>query len=541
MEIKRVQSPIVLVLLSFFVAFNFLAMQKVTLTTDEGKHYRYGENILDFDSDRLVRKSGVVDDSKMPVTVLNALPAKLVRGFPEGEVKSFLSSMTAARLMTVLFSALIAGFVFIWSRSLYGAMAGFVSMFLYIMDPNILAHSELVTTDVYVMGMILLSFYWLWRFARERRILDGLIFVLVLGFSQLAKYTAVVLLPLCLLTLVTHDWFSQERRETVQSGRYVLTILAYALAAVLVSILIINVGYLRNDTLMPFKDYQFQSSLFQFLQAKFPWLGNVPVPVPYPYLQGLDAVMFRERTGVGYGPIYLLGQFHKVHGFPGYFIVASLLKVPIATQIILWVSLAVYVLDKKRLRHFFQNEIFLFMPVAFFFVYYNFFFNTQLGIRYYLILFPLLYVFAGHLFQSWKDFTRQQRYASFFLAGYLVVSVFSYYPHYLAYFNEFVWDRKTAYKYLADSNLDWGQSRDYLKQYMADHPDAKYEPLKIKTGQIVVSVDDLLGISDSPTQFAWLRENFEPVDTVAYSYLVYDVSQQDLDRLCRTKGICSSQ
>ena len=541
MKIKRVQGLIVLALLSFFVAFNFLAMQKVTLTTDEGKHYQYGVNILDFDSDRLVRKSGVVDDSKMPVTVLNALPAKLVRGFPRGEFKSFLSSMTAARLMTVLFSALIAGFVFYWSRSLYGATAGFVSMFLYVMDPNILAHSELVTTDVYVMGMILLSFYWLWRFARGRRVWDGLIFVFVFGFSQLAKYTAVILLPLCLLALVAHDWFSQERRETVRSGRYVLTILSYALAAVLVSIVIINVGYLRNGTMTPLKDYQFQSSVFQFLQAHFPWLGNVPVPTPYPYLQGLDAVMYRERTGVGYGPIYLLGQFRKVHGFPGYFIVASLLKVPIATQIVLWISLAVYALDKNRLRHFFQNEIFLFVPVAFFFVYYNFFFNTQLGIRYYLILFPLLYVFVGHLFQNWKDFTRQQRYASFFLAGYLAVSVFSYYPHYLAYFNEFVWDRKMAYKYLADSNLDWGQSRDYLKQYMADHPDAKYEPRKIRAGRIVVSVDDLLGISDSSSQFAWLRENFEPVDTVAYSYLVYDVSQQDLDQLCRTRGICSSQ
>lgn len=535
------QNLVALCLILFFVLFGYISVQHVSLTSDEGRHLRYGQHILNRDSDRLVYKSGIVDDSKMPVSALNALPGKIADHLSKGGLQSFLRSYTAARLATILFSALIAGFVFWWSRSLYGIAAGFASLLLYILDPNIIAHSQLITTDVYVTGMILLSFYWLWRFANRRRVLDGLIFVIVLGFSQLAKYTAIVLLPLSVLVLVMHDCFSAEKKAPVRSAKYWLEILAYGLAALFVSLLIINIGYLLNGTFTLFKDYEFQSQAFKSLLVRFPVLGNFPVPAPYPYLQGLDAVMYRERTGFGYGSIYLLGQLHKVNGFPGYFIVASLLKVPIATQIILLTALFVYGLDRRRLRRLFQDEIFLLLPVAFFFIYFNFFFNTQLGIRYYLVLFPLLYVFVGHVFQNWRDFPRKQRYASLFLAGYLAVSVASYYPHYLAYFNEFVWDRTKAYKYLADSNLDWGQSRDYLSEYMSAHPDAKYEPQKIKTGQIVVSVNDLLGISDiSSAQFAWLRENFEPDDTIAYSYLVYDISRQDLDRLCQTKGICSS-
>jgi hypothetical protein len=123
-----------------------------------------------------------------------------------------------------------------------------------------------------------------------------------------------------------------------------------------------------------------------------------------------------------------------------------------------------------------------------------------------------------------------------------VVSVLSYYPHYIAYFNELVWDRKIAYKILADSNLDWGQSRDDLEKYQEGHPEAVYSPGEIQAGQLVVSVNDLVGVTAAgPQQYAWLRENFEPDGTIAYSYLIYNVSQNDIDRLCETKSICGSQ
>ena len=62
----------------------------------------------------------------------------------------------------------------------------------------------------------------------------------------------------------------------------------------------------------------------------------------------------------------------------------------------------------------------------------------------------------------WQEFSRNRKIAIFVLAAYLVVSVLSYYPYYLSYFNEIVWDRRDAYKYLADSNLDWGQGEYYL-------------------------------------------------------------------------------
>ena len=112
-----------------------------------------------------------------------------------------------ARFVTILFSALLALLVFHWSRSLYGFAGGLATLVLYVFDPNIIAHSQLVTTDIYVTGMITFSCYWLWKYANSGRFRDGLICALVLGFSQLAKYTALVLVPLFLIMLVAHDWF----------------------------------------------------------------------------------------------------------------------------------------------------------------------------------------------------------------------------------------------------------------------------------------------------------------------------------------------
>ncbi len=520
-------------------------MQGVSRTPDEEDHLQYGENILHGNSDRLVDYAGFVDDSKMPVSILNALPRKVALDtLSNGPWKSFLRKLLAARLVTVIFSACIALVVFLWSRSLYGVLPAFASLFLYIFDPNIIAHSQLVTTDIYAMGLITFSFYWLWKFAKERNLKNGLILALFLGISQIVKYTTIVLLPMSLLVLILHDWFCHWRTEPdgKKIGGALFKIFGYALLAIIICIGVINLGYLGNRSFTPLKDYEFQSAQFQNIQDRLTILGNMPVPTPYPYLQGLDLVFYRESTGVGSGNIYLLGKVHSVEGFKGYYFVASLFKVPITTQLILLAALIVYFRDRSRRNRFWQDEVFLLLPVLFFTIYFNFFYNTQIGIRFYLIVFPLLYVFAGSLFKNHKSFNKLQWSACFLLALYLVVSVFSYYPHYIAYFNELVWDRKMAYKILADSNLDWGQSRDDLDRYLKGHPSAVYSPSTIQAGQLVVSVNDLVGVSAAgPQPYAWLRDNFEPAGTISYSYLIYNISQSDVDRLCQTKSICSSQ
>lgn len=121
-----------------------------------------------------------------------------------------------------------------------------------------------------------------------------------------------------------------------------------------------------------------------------------------------------------------------------------------------------------------------------------------------------------------------------------MVSVFSYFPYYVPYFNEFVWNRTNAYKYLADSNLDWGQGRKELEKYLMDNPDVSYPTRFVRAGTFVVGANDLVGIKD-PDVYAWLRENFRPVGNVAYSYLIFEITPQQKRELCLNTSYCADQ
>jgi len=97
--------------------------------------------------------------------------------------------------------------------------------------------------------------------------------------------------------------------------------------------------------------------------------------------------------------------------------------------------------------------------------------------------------------QQGRSFHGIKKIAVFVLAAWLVASVVSYYPYYLSYFNEIVWDRRFAYKYLSDSNIEWGQGENYLHDYRAAHPYAIYMPSRPRSGLIVVRADFLVGVS----------------------------------------------
>ena len=514
------QPAILIALLSVFFAINVLSLDHLAPTADEEKHYLYGTNILELNADRF-------DDSKMPFSVLNALPNKLSGLFPAGQLRTFMQKFYTARLVTILFSMGVAYMVSHWAKQLYGSYAGLLALFLYTWDPNIIAHSMLVTTDIFALGMMLFSLYFFWKFLNQPTWKNGILSAFVLGLSQLAKYTCVFLYPLFLLLVIVfffQKWFlAIKQREYRKLIQHVTGTILYALIFILISILIINVGFLFNRTFLPLQSYNFSSELFQTVQDKLAGAGNLPVPVPYPYIEGLDLVRFRERTGFGFGRMYLFGELREHEGFKGYYFYATLLKMPVAIQIVVLAALVAY-LRKFKVKPFLQNEEFLLLPALFFTVYFNFFYRAQIGIRYFIVVFPLLYILCGSLLQHWEQISLRQKAVGGVLSIYLVLSVLSYHPHYIPYFNEIVWDRRFAYKYLADSNLDWGQAEFYLEDYLAENPNARVEPLQPRDGTTIVSVNALVGVVDERDKYAWLRENFDPVDTIAYMYLVYKIS-----------------
>ncbi|MGH7198527.1 MAG: glycosyltransferase family 39 protein [Candidatus Omnitrophota bacterium] len=517
-------------LLIFFFVLNFLHMRHQSDTYDEEHHYRYAMKLLKNDPARV----DPFDESKLPFSYFNALPRRVTEWLQWDPAVSitarFLRKSSVARLVTTLFSLVLGFYVYRWSSRLYGPAAGVFSLFLYVFSPNILAHSHLITSDLYAALMITLSLYTFWKFLNEGGWKRALVSAVMLGLCQLSKYTGLLLYPVFLLIALARAVAGGWRPG------YFISFCKWTLFFGLVSVLVINAGFFFNGTLLPWGDFHFKSSLLASLQSASQALGMIRVPVPHAYLDGLDQVLHRERTGEYTWSVYLLGKLaEEGHGFPGYFFYAYFFKETIAAQIFLCWAAGVYLRRRKEFQ-FMKNEAFLVMPVLLFLIYFNFFFNTQTGVRFMLMIFPLLYVFCGSLFKEFGPMSRKRAAVIVCLTGYLMISTLSYYPHFLSYFNEWVWDRKKAYKILADSNIDWHQSRLYLKKYKKEHPEAVFGPANRVSGTIVVSANSLVGVNNDDA-LAWLRENFEPKDHIAYTYLVYEVSPDDLERIRKGKNV----
>ena len=158
------RSAVFFFLVTLFV-LNVVALRHKRLTSDEPRHYDYGMSILSMDSDRY-------DDSKMPFSALNAIPRKIwdgTRNIPilRSLFRTF-EEIETGRYVTILFSLLLGFYIFRWAHELYGRVAALWALGFYTFAPNILAHSRLVTTDLYAAGMIFISCYYFWRYRRTR-------------------------------------------------------------------------------------------------------------------------------------------------------------------------------------------------------------------------------------------------------------------------------------------------------------------------------------------------------------------------------------
>jgi hypothetical protein len=515
----------VAVLLALYFAVALGSIVHTNWVYDESDHLQYGLNILHGNPDRF-------DDSKMPVSTLNGLPWVLAEHLPEGRLRDALSSLFAARVPTVLAALLLGLLIYCWARELYGARAGLLALCLFTIDANLLAYARWATTDLYAALGVTVALYFFWRFQRDGGLKTGLGSALALGFAQIMKYTSVFLVPLCAILAAVRHWpalaATFRERNLPQARAQMKATLGYAALFALIVLLVINASYLFRKSFTPLGEYEFRSELFQSVQQTLP--ASLPIPVPYPYLEGLDWVRERERLGSIFGSLYLLGELRDGRGFDGYYFVAYLFKVPLPIQI-LFVAAAIFYWRRRRSFNFGRDEAFLLIPVLFFFIYFNFLYEAQTGIRFLLVAFPLMHVFTASLLapQSEPGRRRGPIIGVLLLAG--AASTLSYHPHYLSYFNELMPDRKQAYRILSDSNVDMGGSEYWVERWLERHPEAVFQPETPVAGTIVVGVNIYTGVIYREW-FAWLRElGNKPVGHVAYSYLVFEVTPEDLERI----------
>jgi Dolichyl-phosphate-mannose-protein mannosyltransferase len=518
-------------LLTVFVILAGGSSQRVTHTFDEGAHYSYGRQILALNASR------GSDNSKMPFSILNVLPGKVAGWIWPHTWGRRRESITLGRFATVACGVLLGWLVFRWSRALYGPAAGLLSLTLYVFEPNILAHAGLVTTDLYAAWMMTVAVWSFWRFLNyvgPHVWRMATLSALLVGLAQHAKFSAmflVIILPLIALGHAAPDLWALLRAGQLRVvGRRLGRAVQFTALYVVVGLLVVNVGYLGLGTFKPFRDHIFQSNALRMAQDGLGPLAGVGLPVPAPFIEGLDRVLANERTGYD---VYLLGQLGRngVAGqrFPEYFWIAWLYKLPIGTQVLVLLALVAYLLGFRQFD-FRRNEWPIACTVLFFAWYLTFIYNFQIGLRHALMVHPFVLVFAGSLLYARREVYGAARVALAAVLIWVAVSVVSYYPHFLAYFNEFIGNRKNGYRVLVDSNLDWGQTERAKRRYLARHPEVYEDVYGPQAGRLLVAANLYTGYIGRE-RFRWLRENFTPVGHVGYAYLLFDVSPEALRRV----------
>jgi 4-amino-4-deoxy-L-arabinose transferase-like glycosyltransferase len=524
---KRRQLLFLIALMGLAFILDTVVALKMSHIEDESAHLQYGAHVLAFQPDR--HYLGTYD-SQMPISALNAVPgvvsSLLDRHHLLPQFSAALNGLFASRILTILATLALNLLIYLWAYDLYGAEVALAACLLCLMSPSLIAHGTVCTTDMYHALGTVGSLYFFRRFLVQPTMMHAIVSGLTLALALLTKPFAVFLYGVVGVVLAIAI-FRRSSRGALTPKR----VLAYA-AIVSASLLaVMNVAYSFDRTFTRLGSYSFEGSFFQKLQ-RGRIQGRIPVPVPYPFLQGLDMTEYNEKNGRSYGNIYLLGELgyatdETFHGFKSYYAVALFYKEPIALQILFLWGL-VWIWKHRNFEEFLFGEGLLLAAAGLLVFWLSFFDRAQIGIRHILPALAIELIIAGAAFSNFSSKSRTQKALLSVLVLWLAVSVASYYPHLIPYMNEWVPDRSLSYKILADSNLDWGQDAAVVEEFMRKNPDVVLNPQAPVAGRILVSANRLTGVDRWRPSAMFLAKRYRPVGQVGYAHFLFVVPAKDI-------------
>jgi hypothetical protein len=257
----------------------------------------------------------------------------------------------SAGLLAVALSLL----VFFAAREWFGVEAALVALLIETFEPNILAHSALVTTDVGVSLFFLASIYAFYRCAKNLRWTGLLIAGLATGLLAATKHSGILILPM-LAGLILWEVASSRKEARMRTALRMTGALA---AIVVVAALVLWCFYGFRYAARP-AGMKLSTSLAAYTAPLSHFDSSVVLAVarwrllPESYLIGLVDV---KRMAQFY-PTFIFGHVYA-HGRWWYFPAVILIKTTIG--LLALVCIAVYAVISGRLRK--PRELaFLFIP-----------------------------------------------------------------------------------------------------------------------------------------------------------------------------------
>jgi len=443
-----------------------------------------------------------------------------------------------SRLTMLTLAVLLGWLLYAWASRLFGPERALLPVALYAFCPPLLANAPIIATDMAATTFIFAAFYAWWRYLQEPSPTRLAWVCLSVAAAFAAKHTAILLIPLFLfpgviaVTSTTVLPFNFYRRLKIVGGSLLIIGIATLIG--------IDLIYLFDGVFLTPPEYIAHSrNLVPFLQtgaqelSRF-WPAWLPVPLPFYYVSGLSSVL--ANVGEHGHWTYFLGQAGP-GGWPNYFLMLLLVKLPIPTLILvgLGVSRAF-----SRLPREWWNVFFLVLPpLVLIWMASNG--KMQIGIRHILPAFPFLLLLAGYSLRC-----RLNRWRSLFvgaLAMLIAVSSLAVHPYYLMYFNFLGGGPEQGWR-ISINGDDWGQGDADLRRWLQarginelafgsfgwgsvvlNRAGIKTRPLPCEdTGELVAIHAGLLLTPftlDNARCYNWMRLR-EPDEKIGYSIFIYN-------------------
>ncbi len=458
-----------------------------------------------------------------------------------------------ARYPFVLLFVLLAAVLYRWAREVHGPRPALLSLALYVLSPTVLAHAGIAGNDFLLAATYVFTLFALWEATRRggwgRWLLVGLLW----GATMLTKATGMVLWGVIPLLVLWAWWQARQgawpRRFSLGKG---LGALALAGLTCVVTVMA-GYGFHAIPALTPAtRPHRLIDLLTRWLdpETRMRVYALVERPIPgYRYITMLK----RQFAHVTQGhEAYLLGE-HYYGGRWYFFPVAMSIKTPLGAlglwgwglaRALRWAARGVR--EAPWLVWWGLPVLTILIPAMLG--------SANMGVRLVLPIYPFLFLLAGTVVAQRPPSSsarppssivhRLNRALPWLLVLLTALSVLAQGPRYMAYINEAWGGPAQGWRYVGDSNFDWGQSLKELKAFLDERgwgdeeiylayfggelPEARgiryrRPPCHPVAGIVAVSVTYLQGLYlDDPQCYAWLRAR-EPLARVGHTIWVYRV------------------
>ncbi|MBI2031139.1 MAG: glycosyltransferase family 39 protein [Candidatus Levybacteria bacterium] len=360
--------------------------------------------------------------------------------------------LIAPRMVVIVVTLLFSLLIYLFTKKLFGTAAAFLSLTLFTIDPNILAHGHYATMDMIFSFLFVLTLYLYFIWKKKFSYKKIIFFSIILGLTLSSKISALFFLFPSLIIVYFFDnpkWktitFWKEKKNSI---------------LLLIFITLLTLWSTYFFTFEPLLGYRFDPERPAIKLAETNYLVKIALTQPMPlgsYISTIKQQILYNYSGWYRKDSFIMGDLSGL-GHPGYYFpLIILIKTPI-TIILFFLTSAFYFI-KKRKKH-----LVVLIPITFVLASIMFT-KVTLVLRYILPLYILIMMYSSQVINI---NTKKTVIKYGILAGLLlwhIYGLFKVTPHYVSFTNQFFDGYKNGYKYVFDANYDWGQGLVVLKNY----------------------------------------------------------------------------